>query len=43
MTFSTIEIQVQEHQSKKYVDHKEDYVEKQTSFSHILWEYRVER
>ena len=39
MTFLTNEIQALQHRRKKYVDRKEDPVEKLTSFSHIPWEY----
>ena len=39
VSFLTNEIQALQHQWKKCVDRKGDYVEKYTSFSHIPWEY----
>ena len=38
MTFLTNEIEAWQQQWKKYVDHKGDYIEKQTSFGYIGWE-----
>ena len=37
MIFLTDGIQVLHHQRKKRVEHKRNYVEKLTSFDHILW------
>ena len=37
--FLTNEIQVLQHHRKKCVNRKEDFIEKQTSFEHIPWEY----
>ena len=38
VTFLTNRIQALQHWCKKYVDYKEDYVEKWTSFGHIQYE-----
>ena len=39
--FFTNWIQALKHRLKKFVNHKEDYVEKETPFGHISWEYLV--
>ena len=39
MSFLTNRIQALQHQCKKHLDHKENYVEIETLFGHIPWEY----
>ena len=39
MTSSINRIQAQQHRWKKYINHKEEYVEKQISFDYFPWDY----
>ena len=39
ITFLTNVIQTLQHQWKKYMNHKGDYVKKYISFGHIRWQY----